>query len=45
MDYPRIPPSTVLKLAVKAMNTTIGKNGLVPSLLVFGVTPLQDIRH
>jgi hypothetical protein len=38
-DYPHIPPRTVLKLAVKAMNDTVGENGLVPSLLVFGVTP------
>jgi hypothetical protein len=39
MDYTHIPPSTVLKLAVKAMNDKIGENGLVPSILVFGVTP------
>ena len=29
----------LLKLAVKAMNDTIGLNGLVPSLLVFGIIP------
>jgi hypothetical protein len=39
MDYPHIPAGTLLKLGVKAMNDTISENGLVPSLLVFGVIP------
>jgi hypothetical protein len=39
MDYPHIPAGTLLKLGLKAMNITIGENGLVPSLLVFGVIP------
>jgi hypothetical protein len=39
MDYPHIPPRTDLKLAMKSMNDTIGENGLVPSILVFGVAP------
>jgi hypothetical protein len=37
MDYPHIPAGTLLKLGVKAKNDMIGENGLVPSLLVFGV--------
>jgi hypothetical protein len=39
MDYPHIPAGTLLKLGVKAMNDTIGKNGLVPSPMAFGVIP------
>jgi hypothetical protein len=39
MDYPHIPTGNLLKLGVKAMNDTIGENGLVPSLFVFGVIP------
>jgi transposase InsO family protein len=39
MDYPHIPLRTVLKLTVKAMKYTIGGNGQIPSLIVFGVTP------
>jgi transposase InsO family protein len=39
MDYPHIPARTLLKFGVKAMNDTVGENGLVPSLLVFGVIP------
>ena len=29
----------ILRLSVKAINDTMGPNGLVPSLLVFGVLP------
>jgi transposase InsO family protein len=39
MDYPHISPRIILKITVKVMNDTIGENGLVPSLLVFGVVP------
>lgn len=39
MDYPSSSASILLKIAVKAMNDTIGENGLVPSKLVFGITP------
>jgi hypothetical protein len=38
-EYPRLDPHLALKLAVKAMNGTQGPEGLVPSLLVFGVLP------
>ena len=38
-DNPLTSKQTLLKLAVKAMNDTIGENGLVPSRLVFGITP------
>jgi hypothetical protein len=37
--FPNAPPQLILKCAVKAMNDTIGENGLVPSLLVFGMIP------
>lgn len=30
---------TVLKVAVKSMNCTIGENGVVPFFLLFGVLP------
>ena len=38
-DFPKISPDILLKLAVKAMNDTNSENGLVPSLLVFGIIP------
>ena len=36
MEYPRLDKRLILRLAVKAMNDTLGPSGLVPSLLVFG---------
>ena len=39
MDYSHTPRNTLLKIAVKVMNDTIGENGLVPSRLVFGIIP------
>ena len=39
IDYPHIDPQLLLKIAVKAMNDTMGESGLVPSLLVFGTIP------
>lgn len=38
-DFPTIPDSYSLHIAVKAVNDTAGPNGLVPTLLVFGVLP------
>ena len=38
-DVPTIDPHLALQLAIKAMNDTSGPEGLVPSLLVFGVLP------
>ncbi len=38
-DEPRIDRTLALRLAQKAMNDTMGPNGLVPSLLVFGMVP------
>ena len=38
-DFPQISPDILLELTVKAMNDTNGENGLVPSLLVFGIIP------
>ena len=34
-----LPPSHLLALSIRAMNDTSGTNGLVPTLLVFGVLP------
>lgn len=38
-DHPKIAKETTLRLAIKAMNDTMGPNGSVPSLLVFGCLP------
>ena len=38
-EYPSVKKETALRLAVKALNDTMGPEGLVPSLLVFGVLP------
>ncbi len=32
-------PNLMLKTAVKSMNDTLGREGLVPSMLVFGIMP------
>ena len=42
-DFPDASPFILLKIAVKAMNDTIGENGLVPSLLVFGIVSRSPI--
>jgi hypothetical protein len=38
-ECPRLDPHLALKHAVQAMNDTQGPEGLVPSLLLFGVLP------
>ena len=38
-EYPGVPRHMGLQLAVKAMNDTMGENGLVPTKLVFGTIP------
>ena len=38
-EVPNIDPHWALQLAVKSMNDTVGPDGLVPSMLVFGVMP------
>lgn len=38
-QHPKLPKELVLRLAIKALNDTMGPHGLVPSLLVFGVLP------
>lgn len=38
-DHADVPKAMLLRLAVKAMNDTMNENGLVPSLLVFGIIP------
>ena len=46
IDYPRLPKTTRLALAVKAGNDVTNSDGLVPSLLVFGVLPkLPDLSR
>ena len=42
-DHPDVNPREALKIAVKAMNDTIGENGLVPTRLVFGMLPRYPI--
>lgn len=39
LTHPQLPKELVLALSVKALNDTAGPNGLVPSLLLFGVMP------
>lgn len=41
--HANVPPRMVLKVAIKAMNDTIGENGIVPSRLVFGILPIFPI--
>jgi len=43
MEFPKIPAEVRLSLSVKAMNDSAGPDGLVPSLLVFGVLPTMPI--
>lgn len=38
-ETPSLPHNLVVRLAVKAMNDSMGPEGLVPSLLVFGIMP------
>jgi transposase InsO family protein len=38
-EFPHFAPALLLQIAVKAINNTMGTNGLVPSLHVFGVVP------
>ncbi len=45
-EHPKIPRGTRLALSVKAANDTMGPDGLVPYLLVFGVMPkLPDLSR
>lgn len=38
-EHTKIESDVALRLGIKALNDTMGPNGLVPSLLVFGVLP------
>ena len=38
-DFPQIDRNIGVKLSIKAMNDTEGDNGLVPSLVAFGIVP------
>ena len=40
-DFPAVLPQTILKIAVRAMNDTMGVNGLVLFLLVFEAIPVS----
>ena len=39
IDYPNVDKELLLQLAVKAMNDSLGPEGLIPSSLVFGELP------
>ena len=39
MIYPNVSDTTLLALSVKALNETLGPEGIVPSALVFGKNP------
>ncbi len=39
LDYPPADRELVLQFSVKAMNDTVGPEGLLPSALVFGELP------
>jgi hypothetical protein len=43
-DFPAIPGSLALSLANKAMNDTMGPEGLVPTLLVYGTLPRLSLH-
>ena len=43
-EFPQIDRIIALKLSTKAMNDTNGDNGLVPSLVVFGIIPQLPIN-
>lgn len=42
-SHKEMPPQQILSTAVRAMNDTAGPNGLVPTLLVFGILPRIQI--
>ena len=44
LEVPNVNQHLALQIAVKAMNDTMGPEGLVPSLLVFGVLPRMPPR-
>lgn len=41
--YPQLHPETALRMALKAMNDTMGPAGLVPTISVFGFVPTPPI--
>ena len=43
-EHPNINNDAALEIAVRVLNDTAGPNGLVPTLLVFGVMPRMPIR-
>ena len=45
LEYPRVKPSLLLSMSVFAMNNTLGPEGVVPSVLVFGEFPSLRTLH
>ena len=45
IEFPRLNEDTRLSLAVQALNNTAGPDGLVPTLLVFGMVPKLPLGH
>ncbi len=43
-EIPGINKNIVLQIAFKAINNTVGPNGLVPTLLVYGALP-QMVKY
>ena len=44
-SHPSVQPDIALRLACRAMNDTMGPDGLVPTLLVFGALPRLPTSH
>jgi len=44
-DHPTLAPDLILSIAVHAVNSTVGPDGITPSLLVFGTVPKLPIAH
>ncbi|KAA8494733.1 Retrovirus-related Pol polyprotein from transposon [Porphyridium purpureum] len=43
-DQPALDADTILSIATRAMNNTVGPEGMTPALLVFGCLPRLSIR-
>jgi hypothetical protein len=44
-DVPSLPEDTCLRVSVMAINDTVGPNGLIPTLLVFGTMPQLPLQR
>ena len=45
LEYPMLNRDLILSIAVICLNNTAGPDGLVPSLLVFGMIPKMPLGH